>query len=239
MVTYLRQLEVIKILRINEIFKSIQGEGKYAGYPVLFIRLAGCTRKCDFCDTKYHIENQTMRVEDVAKEIRASKAKIIVWTGGEPTLQMYDIMQVQDILTDIYSKNNNSVRHHLETNGDIQFDYDRFDYIAFSPKDEVACKNVRHSIAKLSYFSNDYDIKIVTDLTMNKNLIPYATMLMPLTLAKLPDAPEHSRYSIVWEKLLQQENQKIEQAVWIFCTLNDVRFCLRQHIHVWGQNRGV
>jgi putative chitinase len=52
-------------MRVNEIFCSIQGEGKYAGCPAIFIRLSGCTRKCSFCDTKYHTNGKEMSVEDV------------------------------------------------------------------------------------------------------------------------------------------------------------------------------
>ena len=38
-------------MRVNEIFYSIQGEGRYTGTPAIFIRLAGCNLRCDFCDT--------------------------------------------------------------------------------------------------------------------------------------------------------------------------------------------
>ena len=42
------------IMKINEIFYSIQGEGPSIGQPAIFIRLAGCNQNCTFCDTKYH-----------------------------------------------------------------------------------------------------------------------------------------------------------------------------------------
>ena len=40
-------------MRVNEIFYSIQGEGRYTGTPAVFIRLAGCNLRCDFCDTEH------------------------------------------------------------------------------------------------------------------------------------------------------------------------------------------
>lgn len=39
--------------KVNEIFYSIQGEGRHTGMPAVFLRLAGCTMGCSFCDTKY------------------------------------------------------------------------------------------------------------------------------------------------------------------------------------------
>ena len=39
--------------KVSEIFYSIQGEGQHTGMPAVFLRLAGCSMECDFCDTKY------------------------------------------------------------------------------------------------------------------------------------------------------------------------------------------
>ena len=52
-------------MKINEIFESVQGEGRAQGKPVIFIRLSGCTRKCDFCDTTYHTKYTEMSPEEL------------------------------------------------------------------------------------------------------------------------------------------------------------------------------
>ena len=57
-------------MKITEIFQSIQGEGKYTGYPMTFIRTSGCTRKCSFCDTPYHTEGKELRRGEIIKKIR-------------------------------------------------------------------------------------------------------------------------------------------------------------------------
>ncbi|MDI6795221.1 MAG: 7-carboxy-7-deazaguanine synthase, partial [bacterium] len=44
-------------MKINEIFKSIQGETSYAGLPCAFIRVTGCNLRCSYCDTTYAYED--------------------------------------------------------------------------------------------------------------------------------------------------------------------------------------
>ena len=55
-------------MRVNEIFYSIQGEGRYTGTPAIFIRLAGCNLRCDFCDTE-HQPYQDLTEEEIMRRI--------------------------------------------------------------------------------------------------------------------------------------------------------------------------
>ena len=77
-------------IRINEIFTSIDGEvnrWKQGGITT-FIRFAGCSLDCDYCDTTYAADKEAgkeMKVADVVNQIRTPKATI---TGGEPLEQM-------------------------------------------------------------------------------------------------------------------------------------------------------
>jgi organic radical activating enzyme len=80
------------ILKINEIFPSIQGEGLRLGEPTLFIRLSQCNLKCYFCDTKYAWQTgQKMTVVQVVKKVQkihgSFPAEWVCLTGGEPLLQ--------------------------------------------------------------------------------------------------------------------------------------------------------
>ncbi len=80
------------ILKIHEIFASLQGEGLRQGEPTLFIRFSGCNLRCRFCDTSYAWEGGEDRGED---EILARleslhsewPARWVCLTGGEPLLQ--------------------------------------------------------------------------------------------------------------------------------------------------------
>lgn len=87
------------MLPICDLFTSIQGEGKYAGIPSIFIRVSGCNLRCVFrgsiCDTPYSSftpEKSSYTIDDIKKEI-ASHPKVnhIVITGGEPLLYKKEI----------------------------------------------------------------------------------------------------------------------------------------------------
>lgn len=74
-------------MKINEIFYSIQGEGYYTGVAAVFVRFSGCNLQCPFCDTQFR--NFTEMTEDeIINKIKKYPAYLVVFTGGEPTLQL-------------------------------------------------------------------------------------------------------------------------------------------------------
>ncbi len=76
------------MLKINEIFFSIQGESSFAGLPCVFVRLTGCNLRCAYCDTSYAFEEGTDRTPDsVWEEARHYSCRLVEITGGEPLLQ--------------------------------------------------------------------------------------------------------------------------------------------------------
>ena len=74
-------------MRISEIFYSLQGEGARAGEPSIFIRLSGCDLACGFCDTEF-ASGKEMSNAELMTFIGKWPCRWIVWTGGEPTLQL-------------------------------------------------------------------------------------------------------------------------------------------------------
>jgi organic radical activating enzyme len=197
-------------MKVNEIFSSIQGEGRFAGCPVTFVRLSGCNLSCEWCDTKYHTNGQVMSVEEVTKKIKELGENTVVWTGGEPLLQQKEIVQVIE--------QTETLQHHLETNGTLITTKNArlFDYVCVSPKSVDTC-------VKLNGINCNNEVKVVTDLdVVGKEMLHYATMLMPLTTSN------------------DNLNTEIKQKVWDFCSKNGLKFCLRQHVEVWGvKKRGV
>jgi 7-carboxy-7-deazaguanine synthase len=76
------------MLRVNEIFHSIQGESTHAGRPCVFIRLTGCNLRCVWCDTAYAFhEGEPLTVEQVVQRVAAHGCALVELTGGEPLLQ--------------------------------------------------------------------------------------------------------------------------------------------------------
>ncbi len=76
-------------LQVCEIFRSIQGETTFAGFPSLFIRLAGCNLNCAWCDTPYaRKDGEKKSVEDIMTIVAsAGRFHHITVTGGEPLMQ--------------------------------------------------------------------------------------------------------------------------------------------------------
>ena len=70
---------------VNEIFYSLQGEGYHTGTPATFVRFSGCNLHCDFCDTQ-HQNGHPMTDDEIVREVRSYPARMVVLTGGEPSL---------------------------------------------------------------------------------------------------------------------------------------------------------
>jgi len=102
------------VLNITEVFCSIQGESTYAGLPCIFIRLAGCNLRCNYCDTTYSYESDInlSHTEIITKIKDYEPVKLVEITGGEPLLQdkVYKLFELL---------NENGYSTLLETNGSI------------------------------------------------------------------------------------------------------------------------
>lgn len=101
-------------LSVSEIFYSIQGESRHAGFPCLFIRLCGCNLRCSYCDARYTYDEpgRPMPVAAVLREVQKKPGVMVEVTGGEPLLQ-----EGVYTLFDALLAENRTVL--LETNGSI------------------------------------------------------------------------------------------------------------------------
>ena len=112
-----------------EIFESLQGEGRNMGRPCVFIRFAGCNLKCPWCDTDVQ-KRFSASLEDILKELGQYRAKSVILTGGEPTIQE----GMPELVAALKAKD---YWIGVETNGTRDADWLGFvDYVACSPKME-------------------------------------------------------------------------------------------------------
>lgn len=134
------------MLKIKEIFYSIQGEGYNSGKPCIFVRFSGCnlwsgndvhkpTSPCYFCDTDFVGGNTYSHREliDVLSSLWvANKDPFIIFTGGEPTLQLTNLL-----LDDIYNTfllRGLFCKFAIETNGELDSKYTHDVWVTMSPK---------------------------------------------------------------------------------------------------------
>src|ERR1051325_2622056 len=76
------------MLRVTEIFRSIQGESTHAGRPCTFVRLTGCPMRCTWCDSEYTFTGgERVSIDDVMQKVRDFGCQLVEVTGGEPLAQ--------------------------------------------------------------------------------------------------------------------------------------------------------
>jgi 7-carboxy-7-deazaguanine synthase len=103
-------------MKIAEIFKSLQGEGKNQGKPCLFIRLAGCNLNCCWCDTAYARNGgMEMSPDMILEQVWRTNPSYVCITGGEPLLQADEL---EPLLISLHKR---GTAIDIETNGTIDF----------------------------------------------------------------------------------------------------------------------
>jgi 7-carboxy-7-deazaguanine synthase len=76
------------MLKINEIYHSIQGEGSSAGLPCVFVRLTYCNLRCTYCDTEYAFyDGEDKSIDQIVFEVKKYNCNLVEVTGGEPLFQ--------------------------------------------------------------------------------------------------------------------------------------------------------
>lgn len=132
-------------MKVVEIFNSIQGEGGNVGVPCTFIRLQGCNLHCSFCDTEWK-QGYEMSISDI---IVRCMHKLIIVTGGEPTLQAEELKRLIKVLQGY----DHIVA--IESNGTYPNYTELGCYVVVSPKRENMYGFVPAGVAELKYVVTD------------------------------------------------------------------------------------
>jgi len=137
-------------LDVHSIFHTIQGEGPYAGYPAVFVRLAGCNLQCPGCDTDYTSGRTGMSNGKLARALDTYRSAyhqpIVVITGGEPFRQPVALARTVALLL------NDGWKVQIESNGTLPpGDLDIRAEVVVSPKAPVVHKGLFPYVKALKY----------------------------------------------------------------------------------------
>lgn len=133
--------------RVNELFYSLQGEGRHAGTPAVFVRLSGCNLTCPFCDTQHQAFTH-MTIPEIVGAVSRYPARTVILTGGEPTLQLE-----AGLTTALHDA---GFMIHLETNGTLPLKPGvEIDWITCSPKEGPALQIQRIDELKVLFMGED------------------------------------------------------------------------------------
>ncbi|HYV83549.1 MAG TPA: radical SAM protein [Pyrinomonadaceae bacterium] len=91
------------MLRVTEIFHSIQGESTHAGRPCTFVRLTGCPMRCVWCDSEYTFTGgEHYSIDQIMDQVKAFECKLVEVTGGEPLAQKEAFQLIERLCDDGY-----------------------------------------------------------------------------------------------------------------------------------------
>ncbi len=96
-----RVIIALFMLKVNEIYYSVQGESTAAGLPCVFVRLTYCNLRCTYCDTEYAFyEGKDLSIPEIISEVKKYNCKLVEITGGEPLVQMDECLDLMKQLAD-------------------------------------------------------------------------------------------------------------------------------------------
>jgi len=214
------------MLKVNEIFYSIQGESTFAGFPCIFIRMTGCNLRCTYCDTTYaYEEGDDIPLDSILTTVKKFDCSLIEVTGGEPLIQD----ETPDLISALI-KNGYTVL--LETNGSQDI----------SPVD-TRCTRIVDIKCPSSGMDNKNYWKNLDYITPNDQLkFVIAHRQDYLYAKKVLDAAAIKRRKkllINFSPVFNKINLK-DLAEWILADNLPVRLQIQLHKYIWGEHtKGV
>jgi 7-carboxy-7-deazaguanine synthase len=213
------------MIKINEIYHSIQGESTSAGRPCVFVRLTYCNLRCTYCDTEYAFyEGKDFSVEQIIDEVEKYNCKLVEVTGGEPLVQMDECLEMMKRLCDL------GFEVMIETGGSLSIKgIDHRVKVIMDlkcPSSEMEKKNLYENI---QYLKPTDELKFVIG-----NREDYDWTVEQMRKYNLKSKCE-VLFSVVFGKL-----EPVELVNWILEDRLDVRFQLQMHKFIWEpQTKGV
>ena len=214
------------MLRVTEIFRSIQGESTHAGRPCTFVRLTGCPMRCVWCDSEYTFTGgEHISIEDVLAQVRAYGCQLVEVTGGEPLAQREGFKLIERLCDEGYEVL-------IETGGYVSTEQvDARARLILDVKCPASGEEARNHWPNLERLRADLDeVKFVI---ADRADWDYARGV--IARYDLEDRARAVLISPVWDEI-----SLTEMADWISASGLNVRMQLQMHKQVWGaEARGV
>lgn len=192
--------------KVVEIFRTVEGEGRWVGLPVVFIRLEGCNLRCSWCDTTYSYDGKSYTVKnlyDILSQVKQYNLKRVCITGGEPFMT-----ENLDVLVKVLLDEGFYV--FIETNGTMwneKFREIKKDnlYITCSPKPPFyfVNKNILPYISELKFVVDE-------NLSVNHIIKPEFTEILKNDIIVLQ--PESNKPEMV-EKALKIQDELLKLGI--------------------------
>ena len=212
------------MIKVNEIYLSVQGESSYMGLPCVFIRLTGCNLRCSWCDTAYAFhEGENMTIDEILRKVCGFGVKLVEITGGEPLMQD----KVYLLMRELIAKGHKVM---LETGGSISIERVPRDVIKIV---DLKCpgsgEQEKNNLENLKLLSPHDEVKFVIsdrkDYEWSRDLIKRYKIIETADVLLSP----------VFEKLKLKDLVK-----WVLEDRLPVRLQTQLHKIIWDKNtKGV
>ena len=214
------------MLRVTEIFRSIQGESTHAGRPCAFVRLTGCPMRCVWCDSEYTFSGgEHFTIDEVMNQVRDLNCKLVEVTGGEPLAQREAFVLIERLCAEGFEVL-------VETGGFVStHEVDPLASIILDVKCPTSGEATRNHWPNLEHLRVDKDeVKFVI---MNFEDWNYA--LEVIARYDLDHRAKAVLVSPAWGAVDLQD-----VAGWVSASGLNVRMQLQLHKYIWGaEARGV
>ncbi len=214
------------MLRVTEIFHSIQGESTHAGRLCTFVRLTGCPMRCVWCDSEYTFTGgEHISIDQIMTQVRAFGCNLVEVTGGEPLAQQEALTLIQRLCDEGYEVL-------IETGGYVSTEaVDNRAKVILDVKCPGSGEHERNHWANLTALRADKDeVKFVV---ANRRDWDFACDI--ISRFGLENRTKAILISPVWG-----ETDLKELANWVLSSGLNVRLQLQLHKYIWGpEARGV
>jgi 7-carboxy-7-deazaguanine synthase len=245
-------LTAYRIVRIAEIFRSLQGEGFWTGADSVFVRTSGCNLRCWFCDTPYtswEPEGEDLSLEEILRQVDKLRGHPLpggegegcgdaVLTGGEPML----FAELAPLATALRER---GMRITIETAGTLYLPV-ACDLMSVSPKFASSTPSIErdakwHERHERSRHAPDVIRRLVREYPYQIKFVVDTRDDCRAVEEWLGEFPEVDRERV----LLMPQGVELaalnERAEWLepYCSEKGLRFCPRKHIEWFGNVRGT